>query len=117
MRETRRTIELAVVGSALTLDLILGSLYSVAEHIPLWHGIFCGLANAVTDGGDVSPTNGFGYAITALEYVLVVPLFAAALSLFSSIVTTKDVKAHVDKRHRELKTHVTDELAKRGARP
>jgi hypothetical protein len=108
----RRKLETWVIASAAALDVVLGILYSVAEHVPLWHGLYCALANAVTDGGDVSPTNGFGYAVNAAEFILVVPLFAATFSLFTTVLTTKDVKAHVDKRHEELKAHVTERTTK-----
>ena len=77
-------IALIVIAAALVLDAALGLAYAVAEHLPAWHGLFCGLANAVTDGGDVPPRNAAGYAITAAEYLLVVPLFAATFSLFTS---------------------------------
>jgi hypothetical protein len=77
-------IALIVIAAALVLDAGLGLGFAAAEHLPAWHGLFCGLANAVTDGGDVAPTNTAGYAVTAAEYVLVVPLFAATFSLFTS---------------------------------
>jgi hypothetical protein len=104
----RRKLEIWIIVSAMVLDVVLGVLYSFAEHLPVWHGIFCAVANAVTDGGDVAPSNPWGYAITSLEYVIVVPLFAATFSLFTTIVTTRDVKKHIDKRHQEMKTHVSE---------
>ena len=103
---TRRKLELLVIASALSLDAVLGLLYAWDEHLPVWHGLYVSLANAVTLGGDVSPTNGFGYAINAAECLLVVPLFAAVFSLFTTILTSHDVKAHVDRRHEEMKAHV-----------
>jgi hypothetical protein len=108
----RRRIELTVILSALVLDALLGWLYSVAEHLVLWHSLYCALANAITLGGDVSPVNGYGYAINTAECILVVPLFAAAISLFSSLITTKDLKIHINKKHDEMREHVTKEMSK-----
>jgi hypothetical protein len=96
-------IALVTIAAALVLDAALGLAYAAAEHLPAWHGLFCGLANAVTDGGDVSPTNPAGYAITAAEYALVVPLFAATFSLFTSGLSA----LHVRDAERRIKAHIT----------
>ena len=93
-------IALIVILAAIVLDAGLGLAFAAAEHLPAWHGLFCGLANAVTDGGDVSPTNPAGYMITAAEYVLVVPLFAATFSLFTSGLSA----IHIRGLHRRLDT-------------
>lgn len=77
-------IALIVIAAAAVLDAALGFGYAAAEHLPAWHGLFCALANAVTVGGDVPPTDPAGYAINAAECLLVVPLFAATFSLFTS---------------------------------
>lgn len=98
---------LAVIAAALTLDLALGAAYSaVTPGLPLWHGLYCALANAVTVGGDVAPANPRGYLVQAGECLLVVPLFAAALSLFTSGLTGGDV-AGLEER---IKRHVNGAL-------
>lgn len=97
-------LALATIGVALAVDAGLGLAFAaVTPGLPWWHGLFCGLANAVTDGGDVAPRTGPGYVITALEYLTVVPLFAATFSLFTSalasthvLASEKRIKAHVN---------------------
>lgn len=95
---------LQVISAAVVLDLLFGVLFAFSEHIPVWHGLYCALANAVTVGGDVQPTRPLAYLVTAGECALVVPLFAATFSLFTTGLTA----AHVDKRHAEMKQHITD---------
>lgn len=104
-------IAAVTVTAAVTLDALLGYLFSVAQHIPVWHGLYCALANAVTVGGDVAPTTPAGYAVTAAECALVVPLFAATFSLFTSGLSAvqvreseNNIKGHVEAR---LKHHLT----------
>lgn len=98
---------LAVITAAVILDAALGALYSlVTPGLPLWHGLYCALANAVTVGGDVSPVNGRGYAVQAAECSLVVPLFAATLSLFTSGLTG----AGVAEAEARIKRHVNGAL-------
>jgi hypothetical protein len=96
-------IAVAVIAAAMTLDAVLGLAFARAEHLPAPHGLFCGLANAVTDGCDVAPRTAGGYVITALEYFLVVPLFAATFSLFTSGLTS----LHIGRAERRIKQHVT----------
>jgi hypothetical protein len=82
-------IALVTLAVALVLDVILGVLYAtVTPGMPVWHGLYCALANAVTDGGDVTPANGAGYIIQAIEYATVVPLFGASFSLFTSALSS-----------------------------
>jgi hypothetical protein len=72
------------IAVALTLDAVLGILFAGAEHIPAWHGLYCGITNAVTVGCDIGPRTAAGYVINAVECLTVVPLFAATFSLFTS---------------------------------
>lgn len=100
-------LALVTIGAALTLDVILGLAFAaVTPGLPWWHGLFCSLANAVTDGGDVGPRTGPGYAITALQYLTVVPLFAATFSLFTSGLAGIHIRAAEER----IKAHVEDQL-------
>lgn len=96
-------IALAVIAAALGLDALFGLLFAAAEHIAVWHGLYCALANAVTVGGDVAPTTPGGYVVNAGECLLVVPLFAATFSLFTSGLTA----GHVRRAEVRLKQHVS----------
>jgi hypothetical protein len=113
---------LRVVTAAVGLDVILGALYSlVTPGLPLWHGLYCALANAVTVGGDVTPVNGSGYLVQASECALVVPLFAATFSLFTSgltgtrvAVAEKRIQDHTEAR---LRHHLSREASERLHQP
>jgi hypothetical protein len=100
-------LALIVIGSALVLDAGLGVAYAAAMHIAVWHGLYCALANAVTLGGDVSPSNGWAYAVNAAECLTVVPLFGATFSLFTSGLTA----GHVARAEGRIKRHLEDRLA------
>jgi len=77
---------LAILAAALVLDGICGLLYSFAEHIPKWHGLYCGLANGVTVGCNVPPTTHYGFVINTAEFLLVIPLFGATFGLFTGML-------------------------------
>ena len=97
-----RRIAVATIAAAVVMAGLLGLIDSWVTPMPLWHAEFCATANAVTDGCDTVP-HGWGYLITWLEYLLVVPLFAATFSLFTSSLTA----IHVHRAKAELKEHVT----------
>ena len=104
---SHRRRALAVIAVAAVLDALLGVAYSAeTPGLPWWHGLYCALANAVTVGGDIAPVNAAGYVITAMECLLVVPLFAAAFSLLTSGLTSTHVAASEDR----LKTHLENRL-------
>jgi hypothetical protein len=97
------------IGAALVLDTLCGIAYGIAEHIGIWHGLYCALANAVTLGGDVSPVNTAGYVINTIECLTVVPLFAATFSLFTSALAA----VHVRKSEAAIRNHMTQTLGGR----
>jgi hypothetical protein len=103
---SHRVIALLVIMAALVIDAALGLAFAAAEQLPLPHGLFCGLANAVTDGCDVAPRTVPGYVITAAEYILVVPLFAATFSLFTSGLTA----VHIKDSEARVKQHIENRL-------
>lgn len=91
-----------VIALAVIMDFFLGLGFAYVTGIPLWHGLYCALANAVTLGGDVSPVNSAGYVVNALECMTVVPLFAATLALFTSGLTGNSL----DSAEERIKKHV-----------
>jgi hypothetical protein len=98
---------LLVIACALILDTACGFAFAAAEHISVLLGLYCALANAVTLGGDVSPTNGWGYAVNTAECILIVPLFGATFSLFTSGLT----QIHVRGAEKRIKQHLEQRLA------
>ncbi len=101
---SHRRLMVLILALALVLDAICGILYSYAEHIPKWHGLYCALANGVTVGCDVPPTTHYGFVINTAEFLLVIPLFGATFGLFTGLLA--DV--HVRRAEERIKQHVTD---------
>jgi hypothetical protein len=109
-----RTLSLIVIAVTLALDVTCGVVFAAAEHIAVWHGIYCALANAETFGGDVSPTTPLGYAVNFTECLLLIPLSGAVLSLATSGLTERHVRRHVQAAVRDIQGHVTAALSPRG---
>lgn len=102
-----RSIAGYVFVAALIVDFFCGLGFSVAQSIPLWHGLYNALANAVTLGGDVAPTTTWGYLTNAIECFTVIPLFAASLSFFTSGLAA----VHIDRSEMRIKKHVEEQCA------
>ena len=98
-------IALIVIAAAMVLDTACGLAFAAVQHIPAWHGLYDALANAVTLGGDVSPTTPGGYVVNTIECLSVVPLFVATFSLFTSGLTA----GHVDRSERRIKAHISQQ--------
>jgi hypothetical protein len=105
-------IAFIVICLAVFLDAMCGLVFAHAQSIPLWLGLYCALANAVTVGGTVAPSTHVGYIATAIECGLVVPLFAATFSLFTSALAG----IHVRKSEARMKEHVEDRIRRLGGR-
>jgi len=95
-------IGLLVLAAALLLDAIFGWLFAVAEHLPLWHGLYIEFANAVTVGGDVNPARHAGYLINTAVFAVVDPLFAIAIGLFTSGLLAVHIRRAEARIHRHL---------------
>ena len=97
----RRAALLTILAAAL-LDVVCGLAYAAAEHQPIGQSLFCGVANAVTEGSCPAPATVAGHLIELVEFVLVVPLVAAVFSLLTSGLTATHVRAA----ERRIKAHV-----------
>lgn len=98
---------MVTIISAIAADVACGLLYAGAEHMAIGHGLFCAIGNAVTEGACTAPGTTAGHWIDVVEFLLVVPLFAATFSLLTSGLTA----GHVDRAEKRIKAHVTDQLA------
>lgn len=95
-------IAVAITLLCALLIVLDGWLFSRAEHIALWHGIYCIWMTATTVGGDVLPTR-YGYACLAFAPF---PLLAALFSLITGAVA--DI--HIRRAETSIKQHVTDQV-------
>lgn len=93
---------LAVLALTVALDAVLGTLFGVADHIGVPHGLFCATGYATTDGCDVSPHGWLAYCLGALMMVTMIPLVGVVWAFVTSGITAD----HVDKRHRQMADHI-----------
>lgn len=98
---------LVVISVALVLDVVFGWCFAAAQHISVLIGLYCALANAVTVGGIITPSTTWGFVWTALECIMVVPLFAATFSLFTTGLTA----THVRKSEKRIKEHISSQVS------
>ena len=109
----------ACLAIGVFLIAVYGQAFATYEHLPFWHGAYCALANAATDGCDRAPTTHAGYLIAALEFVTVVPLFGAAITFFTSGLLAGHVRRHVTAAVTDAMTStaVTDAITTAAAQP
>lgn len=88
-------ISFSTMVTAVVSDFVCGVLYAHFQHIPLWHGLYCALANGVTIGGDVSPTTNGGYWVNTVECFVVIPLFVATFTFFTSGLAAVELRRAV----------------------
>ena len=91
-------IALITIAAAVVLDVVCGLIYGTAEHTGAWLGLYCAEGNAVTEGACTSPHTLAGHVINAVEWITIVPLFAATFSLFTSGLSA----IHIRGIHRRL---------------
>ncbi|HEY1700878.1 MAG TPA: hypothetical protein VGG75_14300 [Trebonia sp.] len=103
---------LLVLVLTLALDVALGVLYGLADHVHVLHGMYCALGTATTVGCDILPANGFAYVLSAVMMVTVVPLFASVFAFFTSGLTADHVDTLTDKQTQDIKEHVNDTVRK-----
>lgn len=98
---------LLVLGVLVLLDIFLGVAFGLVMGLGAWHGLYCATATATSLGCDVASHGWLAYTLTAVEMLTILPMFAALASFFTAGLTAD----HIDKRHDELKQHVTRETS------
>ena len=107
-----------VLTASVALDVVFGVLFSVAQHVSLWNGLYFATTTASTVGyGDITPHGWAPHLISVAIMLTVIPLFSAVFSLLTTGLTSRHVdrrhdelKRHIDRRHDELKQHVSARL-------
>lgn len=74
----------AVLAVTAGMVVILGTLMGWAEHCGPLHGMYCTTGFATTAGCDLAIRTPAEYVLGELSMILMVPLFGAAFSLFTS---------------------------------
>lgn len=102
----------ALLLAVITADVIAGVIVAAAEHVPVWHGIYCTVGLTTTDGCDIAFHSAATYGVAVIAMVLFVPLWASIFAFFTSGLTTAHMETHLDKvtseQTRDLKEHVND---------
>jgi GH25 family lysozyme M1 (1,4-beta-N-acetylmuramidase) len=102
------------IAAAAVTDIACGLAYAAAEHTGTGYALYCAAGNAVTEGACTAPATAAGHLIDLAEFMLVVPLFAATFSLFTSGLAA----GHVQAAEQRIKDHVEARLRRHlGSRP
>lgn len=75
--------------------LLGGYLLAAAEHISLWHGIYCSLGTAATVGCDVTPSTGWAQAVSVAVILIAIPALAAVFGRLTADHLGRAVRRHV----------------------
>lgn len=105
---------LIVITVAICLDVLMGWLWSIFQHTPVWIGLYWAEGEATTVGSRFESTTPGGEIVKAIVGITVIPLFAATFSIFTTALTAMHVK-HAEHRlkqhlvgHEErIKEHIT----------
>lgn len=105
MRDSR--LALRVIAAAVALDCLSGVAFAYADHIPVPDGLWFATVTATTVGyGDIVPRGALAHLLAVAIMASVIPLFAAAFSLFTTGLTA----AHVRAAEAGLKEHLEERL-------
>jgi len=96
---------LLILGATATLDVGLGITYAFADHINVGLGLYCATGFATTDGCPINPSGWLAYACAAIMMLTLIPL----VGVVWAFVTTSLTANHIDKRHEQMKQHVTSQ--------
>jgi voltage-gated potassium channel len=99
----RMLMLLAVVA---VLVVALGALYGyVDKQLNAWDGMYFAVVTVTTVGyGDIIPRGWADHLVALAIMILIIPAWTGVFSL----LTTGMLASHVDKRHDDLKKHVTE---------
>lgn len=114
MSHHRRAV--IIIISALLLDVAAGIWFAIAEHIPATSGVSWALGVATTSGSRFSPVNSTGDTIQDIVQLTIIPLFAAALSLFTTGLTAGAVQTQLDEHHSGVHIRLDEIVRKMNAR-
>lgn len=100
-------LALTTIAAALALDAVCGVLFAAADHVSVPDGLFFAVTTGTTVGyGDITAHGWAAHLLTVVMMLLVVPLFGASFSLFTSGLTSGRVAASEDR----VKAHVEARL-------
>lgn len=104
-----------LLAATVALDILLGSAFAAAEHVPLGTGLYFATTTATTVGyGDVTPHGWLPHLLAVAVMLTVVPMFAAVFSLVTTALTTAHVRASEDRIKKHVEKRLEDHLGEDG---
>lgn len=98
-------------GVVLVLDQALGAWFGHADGVGALDGMYWAAVTVTTVGyGDIVPHGWLPHLLALAVMVLVIPLWTGAFGL----VTTGFVAWHIDRRHNQMKAHISGGRDARG---
>jgi hypothetical protein len=95
--ETHRRA-LFVIALAALLDALLGVAFAFAQHVSVGNGLYFATVTGTTVGyGDITPHGWESHLCAVAMMVLVIPLFGASFSLFTSGLSAIHLKVRLKK--------------------
>jgi hypothetical protein len=94
-----------LLGLTALLIVVLGLLLGVTTHAGPALGMYCATGLATTDGCPLVFQGWQSYTLGELSMVTMIPLWGAVFSFITAGLTAD----HIDKKHDEMKEHVTSQ--------
>jgi hypothetical protein len=95
---------LRLLAAVIVLVAALGALYGLADHVGALDGMYFAVVTVTTVGyGDITPHGWLPHLLALAIMVMIIPAWTGSFSLLTAGLAAD----HVDKRHDELKDHVT----------
>jgi hypothetical protein len=101
----RRSTVVKILCLSIFLDMVFGIAFGFAQHVGAWNGLYFATTTGSTVGyGDITPHGWLPHLLSVAIMILVIPLFTSVFSLMTTALTTR----HVDRKHEEMKRHVSE---------
>jgi Ion channel len=102
---------LATIAAAVVLDAILGIWFGAADHVGIPDGLYFAVVTGTTTGyGDIVPRGWLPHVLACMIMILVIPLFTATFSLFTSGLASQDMHARLAAAEQRIKEHTETRL-------
>lgn len=103
-----------LLGIVAVLIVLLGALYGYTDQqVGVWGGMYFAVVTVTTVGyGDVIPRGWEDHLVALAIMILIVPLWSAVFSLFTSGLIADHVDAKTEHQTTALKEHVDDVVSR-----
>jgi hypothetical protein len=92
---------LVLLGAAAAAIAGGGWLLSATWHLGYWHGLYCALGTAATDGCDTTGRTEAGWAAACAVILVAIPLLGAVFALLTGVHLRRHVDRALDERDQQ----------------